>query len=160
MIQGIPRALEATLERSPEEAKRIVSEVGTPDAVLFTGSGTAFHTALLGSQLLRLTKPPVRHATLEAFELLHYLPNLPSRSLVVGVSHSGITKATVDAVARTREEGASSVAITHFSGRPIARVTDHVMIAGDGPDLSKCHTKCYLAGAVASTALVLELLRT
>lgn len=159
MIQEIPDALEATLENTRDEAKRIAAEAEDVDAITFIGSGTAFFAAQLGSQLLRLAEDPIRYQALEAFEFLHYLRRVPPKTLVVGISHSGVTKATVDALGKAQGRDVLRVGITHFRDRPIAQVVNHLVIAGNGPDRSKCHTKCYVTGALASTNVILELLR-
>ncbi|MPZ64580.1 MAG: SIS domain-containing protein [Pseudonocardiaceae bacterium] len=47
--------------------------------------------------------------------------------VAVGVSHTGSTLETVDALARARLNGACTVAITNFPRSPITEVADHVL---------------------------------
>lgn len=157
MIREIPQAMEATVSRAAEEAPAMASRAQAKGMVYLTGSGTALFTAMLGAQPLRRVPSP-RSLTLPAFELWKYDHPLDGDCLVVGVSHSGVTLPTVQALTRARDAGAHVVGITHFADRPIAAAAHDVLLAGNGPDRSKCHTKCYVAGAVACTQLLREVL--
>lgn len=158
MIWEIPQALEETLRRTGRVLPELTATLGGRSPLYLTGCGTAYFAALLGSQPLRLD-PRVRpYGVLPAFELARYDVSLGSRAALVAVSHSGVTKATLDAVRRARDRGAHTVGISHFEGRPLQEVAHQVLLAGNGPDRSKCHTKCYVAGALAATQLLLGLL--
>lgn len=50
--------------------------------------------------------------------------NLSEGDLAVGISHSGRTRATVDAIRTAKERGAATVAITSFSDSPLYRECD------------------------------------
>lgn len=47
--------------------------------------------------------------------------------VAVGISHSGATRDTVDAIAQARDRGATTVALTNFPRSPLARIADHVL---------------------------------
>lgn len=47
--------------------------------------------------------------------------------VAVGVSHTGATSDTVDALARARLSGARTVALTNFPRSPVTEVADHVL---------------------------------
>ena len=55
--------------------------------------------------------------------------NLKSGDVAVGISHSGNTKATVDALRRAKKAGAATVAITSFAQSWLAEESDHRIIA-------------------------------
>ena len=74
---------------------------------------------------------------------------------MVGVSHSGITKSTLDALSAVKSHGAKTLGVTHFPERPISKVCDSTLIVGDAPDKSRCHTKAYTNSATAVFALSL-----
>jgi glutamine---fructose-6-phosphate transaminase (isomerizing) len=118
----------------------------------FTGNGTAFYAAVMGSQVL--SSPRVDIRAVQAFELVNYEP-AQAKGTVIGVSHSGITKGTVDALRKWKSTGSFTVALTHFPGRPISEVADHTIVIGNGPDKSRCHTKAYTDSAAAVAALTL-----
>jgi DNA-binding MurR/RpiR family transcriptional regulator len=52
---------------------------------------------------------------------------LESGDVAVGISHSGTTAETIDALAEARKRGAITVGLTNFPRSPIAEVADHVL---------------------------------
>jgi DNA-binding MurR/RpiR family transcriptional regulator len=52
---------------------------------------------------------------------------LNAGDVAVGISHTGMTTDTVDALTVAREHGATTVAITNFPRSPITSVADHVL---------------------------------
>ena len=47
--------------------------------------------------------------------------------MAVGISHTGVTRDTIDALTEARRHGATTVALTNFPRSPITRVADHVL---------------------------------
>jgi len=47
--------------------------------------------------------------------------------VAVGISHTGATRDTIDALAQARERGATTVALTNFPRSPLAAIADHVL---------------------------------
>ncbi len=156
MIQEIPAALRATLRTVKDASNRIAARLADRPFLYLTGCGTAFFSALLGFQFAAVgTDPRTHSAAVPALEFSGYTAHVDGTCGVVGVSHSGITKATVDAVRQARGRGACTVGITHFRDRPIAAAADEILVVGNGPDLSRCHTKCYVTGAAAAAQIAL-----
>ncbi|MEM0272415.1 MAG: SIS domain-containing protein [Thermoprotei archaeon] len=122
--------------------------------VYFTGSGTSYYAAWMGSQTLY---GRAAYRAVESNEFVWYEPVTPD-SLTVGVSHSGITKSTVDALAKAKKGGGVTLGITHYADSPISKVSDYTLVVGDGPDLSRCHTKTYVDSAAAVLALAFRFL--
>jgi glucosamine--fructose-6-phosphate aminotransferase (isomerizing) len=158
MIYEIPDTIRKTLETSGQHSQtsQILRE---RNAFYYTGCGTAFFSAMLGASTLSLMKGDrFNYECVQALELSHYHFPVGSTSVTFGVSHSGITKTTLDALTSAKAQGAYCVGITHFPNSPITKVADETLVVGNGPDKSRCHTKCYLAGATALTLIGLELL--
>jgi glucosamine 6-phosphate synthetase-like amidotransferase/phosphosugar isomerase protein len=151
MIRDIPKGFRATL--------RMVSDfkVDPASEAIFTGNGTALYSAVMGSQVLALT--PLDWRADGAFEIANYPRRRDSgrQHVTVGVSHSGITKWTMEALQREKSTGAKTIGITHFQDRPISKIADRTLVIGDSPDKSRCHTKAYTNSAVAVFALSLAL---
>lgn len=55
--------------------------------------------------------------------------NLKPGDVAVGISHSGNTKATVDALRRAKKAGAATIAISSFAQSRLAKESDYRMIA-------------------------------
>lgn len=156
-IHEIPAAVRETLKKGRAPAEAAARTLDGRSLLYFTGCGTAFFSALLAQRLTAAVSGERAHtAALPALELSGYTADLHRGCGVVGVSHSGITKATVDALRSARERGAGTVGVTHFPDRPIAAVTEPTLLVGNGPDPSRCHTKCYLTGAIGAALVVLR----
>lgn len=149
MIKTIPDSVCSTVDT----VRKSKINVDSPEPLVFTGSGTAFYSALMGSQILNLTS--VKWKAIQSFELANYENS--SGGVIIGVSHSGITKSTLDALSKARLFGARVVGLSHFADRPIARVAEKTLLIGNGPDKSRCHTKTYAASSAATMELSFEL---
>ncbi len=159
MILEIPQAIKRTLQKTSEEMKPILTKLKSKE-LYFTGCGTAFFAAMLGSQVLSLAKHTmIGHSCLPSLELLSYEYFIDKTCAAIGISHSGITKTTIDALKHAKNNGAFSLGITHFEDRPISNTVDKTLVVGDSPDKSRCHTKCYVASAAACTEIGIELLK-
>ena len=159
MIYEIPQAIEETIKQA-KGASAAVEVLKDKARIYFTGCGTAFFSSLLGSQILSLSEDERRISCVPALELQSYDYPFGKECAVIGVSHSGITKTTTDALQHAKNKGARTIGITHFENRPISNVADVTLVVGNGPDNSRCHTKCYETGAMACTQLAIELLRS
>ena len=159
MIHDIPNTIRKTLEISAGQASRISQTLKERSDFYYTGCGTAFFSAMLGASILSLMDGgQFNYECVQALELSHDRSRVSRTSATFGVSHSGITKTTLDALASAKAQGAYCVGITHFPNSPITQVADETLVVGDGPDKSRCHTKCHLASATALTQIGLELL--
>jgi DNA-binding MurR/RpiR family transcriptional regulator len=63
--------------------------------------------------------------------------------VAVGVSHTGTTNDTIDALAQARSRGARTIAVTNFANSPIAAVADILLC-------TSAHETTFRAGAMAS----------
>jgi glutamine---fructose-6-phosphate transaminase (isomerizing) len=160
MIFEIPHAIKQTLQAMQEKTEPTVSKLEARSRIYLTGCGTAFFASMLGSQVLSLSKEgSARYSCVPALELQKYDHAIDDTCAVVGFSHSGITKTTVDALKHARGKGALTIGVTHFEGRPISGASDETLVVGNGADISRCHTKCYVASAVAFMRIGIELLK-
>jgi glucosamine--fructose-6-phosphate aminotransferase (isomerizing) len=158
MIFEIPQAIGQTLQTVKKKLQPTASTLKDKRRIYFTGCGTAYFSSMLGSQVFMLSKQAADRALcVPALELQNYGHQINSTSAVVGISHSGITKTTVDALKHAREKGAFTVAVTFSDRKPISAASDETLIVGNGPDISRCHTKCYVAPAVACMQIGIEL---
>ncbi len=157
MILEIPDATRATLDRIAGPAASAADRLAERAFLYFTGCGTAFYSALLARRLVAAhATDRVRSEAVPALEFSAYTNGVDRSCGVVGVSHSGITKATVDALRWARGRGAGTVGVTHFTERPIAAVSDASLVVGNSPDRSRMHTKCYVAGALGAALVGLR----
>lgn len=160
MIFEIPQAIRETLDRNRERIQAISNKIKNKHRFYFTGCGTAYFAAMLGSQLLSLGENAgIQSISVPALEFINYGYPVDAESVTLGISHSGITKTTVDALHHAKAKGAFSIGITHFQNRPISQAAHETLIAGNSLDKSRCHTKCYVAGATVCGLVAVDLLR-
>src|SRR5690606_8679596 len=70
----------------------------------------------------RATACPEAHAALVSAALLG------PGDVAVGISHTGATVDTIDALALASTSGATTVALTNFPRSPLAQLADHVLV--------------------------------
>lgn len=120
------------------------------DRLCLTGNGTAYHSSTLGAQVLWDTGKDWK--SIQAFELEHYHH---IRGTLVGFSHTGKTKSTVDAVNSVGSD-VKTVGVSHYPDTPIIKASRHGIVIGDSPDQSLCNTKAFFDNAFASLEIAKE----
>jgi glucosamine--fructose-6-phosphate aminotransferase (isomerizing) len=76
------------------------------------------------------------------------LAHVDADTLVLAISQSGETYDTLDAIRFARERGARTAAICNVMGSSLARVVDHAIIQGSGPEICVVSTKAALGQVV------------
>jgi glucosamine--fructose-6-phosphate aminotransferase (isomerizing) len=127
-------------------------DVAGIDRVVITAAGTAAYAGMVGGQLIEaLARLPVSVEV--ASELRYRNPVIDARTLVVGVSQSGETIDTLEAVREARRLGARTVAVLNVKGSSLAREVDDVLYIHAGPEIGVASTKAY-TGMLAAFALL------
>ena len=118
--------------------------------------GTAYHAGVVGRYVMeewaRLPCEPDI-----ASEWIYRNPVLTKDTLVVGISQSGETRDTVQAVRLARESGARTVAITNLMGTQITREVDRVLYTRAGMETGVAATKTFTAQLALLYLLALRL---
>lgn len=115
--------------------------------VFFTGNGTAYHAALLGSGITGQCGGKIN--VVQAFELERFWN--PEGS-IVAFSHTGKTKSTVDAILKHHDNN-FTVGVSHYDNTPLARACERSIVIGNSPDLSLCNTKAFFDNALFASML-------
>lgn len=128
-----PRDLRDTLEKGRPEFEAMVRRVRWGDGPLFVvGTGASYFAALTGVYAFEgLVGLPViarRAADFEAYEV----SVLRQRSLVLALSSSGETSATLDAARAARTRGAVVLAMTNNPASTLAQTADLVVLLRAG----------------------------
>ena len=160
MIAAEPELVDPILSNSKAGAVadlvRAAYREGAP--IVTTGCGTSEHGALavaclFETALSKLGAPRGRVESREAFDAL-----LAPRAggVLIAVSHSGGTAATVEAMRTASAAGARTILFTAKQDTPGGRLADHLFLT-PLVDRSWCHTVAYastiLAGAAVAGAL-------
>ena len=141
-----PEAVRETIGDRARHGRLVLEGLGMDDEALralrrivIVACGTAYHAGVVGRYAIEeWARIPVEHDV--ASEWLYRRPVIDPGTLVIGISQSGETRDTVNAMTLARECGAHTVAITNMMGSQITREVDSVL-----------YTRCGLEMAVAST---------
>jgi glucosamine--fructose-6-phosphate aminotransferase (isomerizing) len=114
-------------------------EVQNLRRIVIVACGTAYHAAVVGRYVIEeWARVPVEPDI--ASEWIYRNPVLSKDTLVIGISQSGETRDTVNAVKLARERGARTLAITNLMGTQITREAE-----------SSIYTRCGLEVGVAAS---------
>ncbi|MEA2509577.1 MAG: hypothetical protein QOG21_1659 [Actinomycetota bacterium] len=104
--------------------------------IIFCGCGTSEHAGRAAAAILRQARPGVEVRACDAFEVRLDPPS----GLVIGISHSAETSATLEAVHNAQEGGARSLLVT---AAPDLAPAGMMVIPTPVYDQSWCHTVAY-----------------
>jgi DNA-binding MurR/RpiR family transcriptional regulator len=121
------RAVEETAEQLDIAALRqVVEAIAAAGRVDVYGVGASAFVALdLQQKLHRIGR--VCFAWSDTHIMLTSAAVLSPGDVAVGISHTGATTDTVEALREARDRGAATVAVTNFPRSPIAEVADYVL---------------------------------
>lgn len=121
------KALQDTLSRIDRKAfTEVAALLSNANTIHIYGVGTSapmvyelhHRLMLLGFQVHNYTDlVSVRLSTM----------NLKPGDVAFGISHTGRTETTVDALTLSKEAGAATVCLTSYAGSPITQISDHVL---------------------------------
>jgi glutamine---fructose-6-phosphate transaminase (isomerizing) len=107
--------------------------------IVVVAAGTSYHAGVVGRYVIEeWARVPCEPDI--ASEWIYRNPVLSKDTLVIGMSQSGETRDTINAIKLARERGARTLAITNLMGTQITREAD-----------STIYTRCGLEVAVASS---------
>jgi DNA-binding MurR/RpiR family transcriptional regulator len=106
---------------------KVVDALAAASRIDIYGVGASGFVALdLQMKLQRIARPafawPDPHMAISSAALRR------QGDVTVGLSHTGTTVDTIDALAEARSHGATTVAVTNFPWSPITEVADHVLL--------------------------------
>src|SRR5207253_1097198 len=126
------------------------------DKVFVVACGTAFHAGLVAKYAIEhWTRLPVEIEI--ASEFRYRDPVLDAGTLTFGVSQSGETIDTLEAVRHARNQRSHVIAITNTVGSSITRESDGVVYTHAGPERGVAATKTFATQMVALNLVALYL---
>ena len=155
-IHETPRVIEDTLlEYVSDEIGLDVSFAAGMSEILIIACGTSYHAGLIGKFVIEeLTGIPVR---VEYASEFNYHSILFGRSLVVGITQSGETADTLEAMKKAKKFGARVVTITNVLGSTATRIADHTLYIRAGPEICVAATKSFIAQLIVLYVIALKL---
>ncbi len=124
--------------------------------IVIVACGTAYHAGVVGRYIIEeWARVPVEPDI--ASEWIYRNPVLSKDTLVIGISQSGETRDTVNAVKLARQAGARTLAITNLMGTQITREVDATLFTRCGLEVGVAASKTFTAQVALLSLLALKL---
>lgn len=150
MIRGQPAFVRETLEGLRHVDARTF--LGSTRHLIVTGCGTSFHAARIGAGVLQEALDAATVHAIHAYDLLHgYV--LPADCTVLGVSHSGATSTTNQALGLARRSGVATRGLCGLPGSRMGEVAEEMLVIGSVHDHSWANTMSYTTQLTAFARL-------
>ncbi|MGZ4372450.1 MAG: glutamine--fructose-6-phosphate transaminase (isomerizing) [Gaiellaceae bacterium] len=131
-------------------------EVRNLRRIVIVAAGTSYHAGVVGRYIIEeWARVPVEPDI--ASEWIYRNPVLTKDTLVIGVSQSGESRDTVNAVKLARERGARTLAITNMMGTQITREVDATLYTRCGIEIGVAASKTFTAQVALLSLLALRL---
>ena len=124
--------------------------------VVVLACGTAYHAGVVGRYVIEeWARLPCEPDIASEWRYRH--PVLTKDTLVIGISQSGETADTIAAMARARESGARTVAVTNLQGTQITREVEKVLYTRAGLEMGVAASKTFTAQLAVMYLVALKL---
>ena len=139
-----------------DELRLSERELQAVEKVFVVACGSSYHAAMVAKYAIEhWTRLPTEVDI--ASEFRYRDPVLDDRTLTVGVSQSGETLDTLQALREARRWGSKVLVVTNVVDSSMAREADGALYTRAGPEVGVASTKCHLAQIVALELLALKL---
>jgi glucosamine--fructose-6-phosphate aminotransferase (isomerizing) len=131
-------------------------EVRNLRRIVIVAAGTSYHAGVVGRYIIEeWARVPVEPDI--ASEWIYRNPVLSKDTLVIGISQSGESRDTINAVKLARERGAKTLAITNMMGTQITREVDATLYTRCGIEVGVAASKTFTAQVALLSLLALRL---
>jgi glutamine---fructose-6-phosphate transaminase (isomerizing) len=131
-------------------------EVRNLRRIVVVAAGTSYHAGVVGRYIIEeWARVPVEPDI--ASEWIYRNPVLTRDTLVIGISQSGESRDTINAVRLARERGARTLAITNMMGTQITREVDATLYTRCGIEIGVAASKTFTAQVALLSLLALKL---
>ena len=131
-------------------------EVRNLRRIVIVAAGTSYHAGVVGRYIIEeWGRIPVEPDI--ASEWIYRNPVLSKDTLVIGISQSGESRDTVNAMKLARDRGARTLAITNMMGTQITREVDATLYTRCGIEIGVAASKTFTAQVALLSLLALRL---
>lgn len=124
--------------------------------IVLLACGTAYHACVVGRYVIEeWARVPVEFDI--ASEWVYRNPVINEHDLVIGITQSGETRDTIEALKLARERGARTVAITNMMGSQVTREVDSVLYTRAGLEMGVAASKTFTAQVALLYLVALKL---
>jgi len=158
-----PEAVAETIGDRVRHGKLVLDGLGLDEEevrdlrrIVILSAGTSYHAAVVARYVIEeWARVPVEPDI--ASEWIYRNPVLDDDTLVIGISQSGETRDTIQAMQLAREKGARTVAITNMMGSQITREVDSVLYTRGGLEVGVAASKTFTAQVALLYLVALKL---
>jgi glucosamine--fructose-6-phosphate aminotransferase (isomerizing) len=158
-----PDAVAETIGDRVRHGKLVLEGLGMNDEeikdlrrIVLLACGTAYHACVVGRYVIEeWARVPVEFDI--ASEWIYRNPVINERDLVIGITQSGETRDTIEALKLARERGARTVAITNMMGSQVTREVDSVLYTRAGLEMGVAASKTFTAQVALLYLVALKL---
>ncbi|MFL5977580.1 MAG: glutamine--fructose-6-phosphate transaminase (isomerizing), partial [Gaiellaceae bacterium] len=158
-----PEAVAETLGDRIRHGELVLESLGMTEEqlrnlrrIVVVAAGTSYHAGVVGRYMIEeWARIPVEPDI--ASEWIYRNPVLSKDTLVIGISQSGETRDTIEAMKLAREKGARTVAITNMMGSQITREVDSVLYTRTGLEVGVAASKTFTAQVALISLIALKL---
>jgi len=154
-----PEAVAETLGDRIRHGELVLESLGMTETelrnlrrIVIVAAGTSYHAGVVGRYMIEeWARVPVEPDI--ASEWIYRNPVLSKDTLVIGISQSGESRDTINAIKLARQLGARTLAITNLMGSQITREAESVLYTRCGLEIGVAASKTFTA-QVALLALI------
>ncbi len=146
------RYLDAPLDNS---SRRVVEALALGRSAVITGCGTSYHLALAMARYLR-DLARVDTQAIPSHDLAWYSPTVTRDKVLIAISHSGATKATLEAVTQAGTEASLVVSISAHHETKLAKAAEVSLALPGGWEEALPKTMTYVGGSLQALRLAWE----
>jgi glutamine---fructose-6-phosphate transaminase (isomerizing) len=158
-----PEGVAETIGDRVRHGRLQLDEIGLSDGelrslrrIVILACGTAYHSGVVGRYVIEeWARLPVEPDI--ASEWRYRNPVIDPHTLVIGVSQSGETRDTIQAMMVARDLGARTLAITNMMGTQITREVDATLYTRTGLEMAVASSKTFTAQVAVFYLLALKL---
>jgi glucosamine--fructose-6-phosphate aminotransferase (isomerizing) len=158
-----PEAVRETIGDRVRHGELVLESLGMTETelqnlrrIVIVAAGTSYHAGVVGRYIMEeWARIPVEPDI--ASEWIYRNPVLSKDTLVIGISQSGESRDTVNAVRLARERGARTLAITNMMGTQITREAETVLYTRCGLEIGVAASKTFTAQVALLALIALKL---
>jgi len=158
-----PEAVRETIGDRVRHGELVLDALGMTETeiqnlrrIVIVASGTSYHAGVVGRYIIEeWARVPVEPDI--SSEWIYRNPVLSKDTLVIGISQSGESRETVNAIKLARELGARTLAITNLMGTQITREAETVLYTRCGMEVGVAASKTFTAQVALLSLVALKL---
>jgi glutamine---fructose-6-phosphate transaminase (isomerizing) len=158
-----PEAVRETIGDRVRHGELVLDALGMTETeiqnlrrIVIVASGTSYHAGVVGRYIIEeWARVPVEPDI--SSEWIYRNPVLSKDTLVIGISQSGESRETVNAIKLARDLGARTLAITNLMGTQITREAETVLYTRCGMEVGVAASKTFTAQAALLALVALKL---